>query len=85
MEFYRIWRILAGHKWVLIWLPIIATCVGLGLTYVLPEQYESTALVLAPAALGQPTYPSGSFTPRRMTESAQSTSRSTQRASPVAR
>jgi uncharacterized protein involved in exopolysaccharide biosynthesis len=47
MEFYRIWRILAGHKWVLIWLPIIATGVGLGLTYVLPEQYESTALVLA--------------------------------------
>ena len=46
MEFYRIWRILAGNKWVLIWLPIVATCVGLGLTYVLPEQYESTALVL---------------------------------------
>lgn len=46
MEFYRIWRILAGNKWVLIWLPIIATGVGLGLTYVLPEQYESTALVL---------------------------------------
>src|SRR5712691_934192 len=46
MEFYRIWRILVGYKWVLIWLPIIATCVGLGLTYVLPEQYESTALVL---------------------------------------
>jgi uncharacterized protein involved in exopolysaccharide biosynthesis len=46
MEFYRIWRILAGHKWLLIWLPIVATGVGLGLTYVLPEQYESTALVL---------------------------------------
>ncbi|MFZ3325456.1 MAG: Wzz/FepE/Etk N-terminal domain-containing protein, partial [Methylocella sp.] len=46
MEFYRVWRILAGNKWLLIWLPIIATCVGLGLTYVLPEQYESTALVL---------------------------------------
>ncbi|MBA2585002.1 MAG: hypothetical protein H0U99_00765, partial [Chthoniobacterales bacterium] len=46
MEFYRIWRILAGNIWVLIWLPIVATCVGLGLTYVLPEQYESTALVL---------------------------------------
>lgn len=46
MEFYRIWRILVGNKWVLIWLPFIATCVGLGLTYVLPEQYESTALVL---------------------------------------
>lgn len=46
MEFYRIWRILADNKWMLIWLPIIATCVGLGLTYVLPEQYESTALVL---------------------------------------
>ncbi len=46
MEFYRIWRILAGNKWVLIWLPLVATCVGLGLTYVLPEQYESTALVL---------------------------------------
>jgi uncharacterized protein involved in exopolysaccharide biosynthesis len=46
MEFYRIWLILTGHKWLLIWLPIIATCVGLGMTYVLPEQYESTALVL---------------------------------------
>ena len=46
MEFYRIWRILVAHKGVLIWLPIIATCVGLGLTYVLPQQYESTALVL---------------------------------------
>ena len=46
MEFYRIWRILAGNKWVLIWLPIFATGAGLGLTYVLPEQYESTALVL---------------------------------------
>jgi uncharacterized protein involved in exopolysaccharide biosynthesis len=47
MEFYRIWRILVGHKWVVIWLPIIATCISLGVTYVLPEQYESTALVLA--------------------------------------
>jgi uncharacterized protein involved in exopolysaccharide biosynthesis len=46
MEFYRVWRILAGNKWVLIWLPTVATGVGLGLTYVLPEQYESTALVL---------------------------------------
>jgi uncharacterized protein involved in exopolysaccharide biosynthesis len=46
MEFYRIWRILVSNKWVLIWLPLIATCVGLGMTYVLPEQYESTALVL---------------------------------------
>jgi uncharacterized protein involved in exopolysaccharide biosynthesis len=46
MEFYRTWRILIAHKSVLIWLPIIATCVALGLTYVLPEQYESTALVL---------------------------------------
>ncbi|MGH6838987.1 MAG: GumC family protein [Methylocella sp.] len=46
MEFYRIWRILAGNKWVLIWLPVVATGFGLGLTYVLPEQYESTALVL---------------------------------------
>jgi uncharacterized protein involved in exopolysaccharide biosynthesis len=47
MEFYRIWRILLDHKWVVIGLPIIAACVGLGLAYVLPEQYESTALVLA--------------------------------------
>ncbi|MGH6841033.1 MAG: Wzz/FepE/Etk N-terminal domain-containing protein, partial [Methylocella sp.] len=46
MEFHRIWRILAGNKWVLIWLPIIATVAALGVTYVLPEQYESTALVL---------------------------------------
>ena len=46
MEFYRIWRILLGHKWVVIGLPIVATLVALGLTYVLPEQYESTALVL---------------------------------------
>lgn len=46
MEFYRIWRILVDRKGVLICLPAIATCVGVGLTYVLPEQYESTALVL---------------------------------------
>ena len=46
MEFYSVWRILVGKKWMLIWLPIVATCVGLGLTYVLPEQYESTTLVL---------------------------------------
>jgi uncharacterized protein involved in exopolysaccharide biosynthesis len=46
MEFYRIWRILVGHRRVLIWLPIVATCVGLGLAFVLPEQYVSTALVL---------------------------------------
>jgi uncharacterized protein involved in exopolysaccharide biosynthesis len=46
MEFYRTWRILMAHKWVLIWLPLVATCAGLALTYVLPEQYESSALVL---------------------------------------
>jgi uncharacterized protein involved in exopolysaccharide biosynthesis len=46
MEFHRIWRILIGNKLLLILLPTIATCVGLGLTYILPEQYESTALVL---------------------------------------
>ena len=46
MEFYRIWRILVDNKWVLIWLPVAATCIGVGLTYVLPEQYESTALIL---------------------------------------
>jgi uncharacterized protein involved in exopolysaccharide biosynthesis len=46
MEFYRIWRILVGHKRVLIWLPIVATCVGLGLAFILPEQYVSTALIL---------------------------------------
>ncbi|MGQ0445780.1 MAG: GumC family protein [Beijerinckiaceae bacterium] len=46
MEFHRIWRILADNKWILIWLPIIATVAALGVTYVLPEQYESTALVL---------------------------------------
>jgi len=46
MEFYRIWRILAGHKRVLIWLPLVATSVGLGLAFILPEQYVSTALVL---------------------------------------
>ena len=34
-------------------------------------------LVLAPSALGQPMYPSGSFTPRLIQASAQSTSRST--------
>lgn len=47
MEFYRIWRILVSHKWVVIGLPLIAAFVGLGVTYVLPEQYESVALVLA--------------------------------------
>ena len=46
MEFHRIWRILVGNKLLLILLPTITTCVGLGLTYILPEQYESTALVL---------------------------------------
>jgi uncharacterized protein involved in exopolysaccharide biosynthesis len=46
MEFHSIWRILARRKHLLIWLPLIATCVGLGLTFVLPEQYESTALVI---------------------------------------
>lgn len=46
MEFYQIWRVLVRHKWVILWLPIVAAGVGLGLTYVLPEQYESTALVL---------------------------------------
>jgi uncharacterized protein involved in exopolysaccharide biosynthesis len=46
MEFYRIWRILLGHKRLLIWLPLVATCVGLGLAFILPEQYVSTALVL---------------------------------------
>lgn len=46
MEYYRIWRILVAKKWLLILLPLVATCCGLGLTYVLPEQYESTALVL---------------------------------------
>jgi uncharacterized protein involved in exopolysaccharide biosynthesis len=46
MEFYRTWRILMAHKFVLIALPVIATCVALGLSFLLPEQYESTALVL---------------------------------------
>jgi uncharacterized protein involved in exopolysaccharide biosynthesis len=46
MEFYRIWRILVGNKWLLICLPAFATLVGVALTYVLPEQFESTALVL---------------------------------------
>jgi uncharacterized protein involved in exopolysaccharide biosynthesis len=46
MEFYRIWRILVGYKWILILLPVVATSVGLGLAFVLPEQYTSTALVL---------------------------------------
>jgi len=36
-----------GHKWLVIGLPISATIFGLGLAYVLPEQYESTALILA--------------------------------------
>jgi uncharacterized protein involved in exopolysaccharide biosynthesis len=46
MEFYRIWRILVGYKRILILLPLVATSVGLGLAFVLPEQYTSTALVL---------------------------------------
>jgi uncharacterized protein involved in exopolysaccharide biosynthesis len=46
MEFYRIWRILVDYKRILIWLPIVATCVGLGLAFVLPEQYVSTSLVI---------------------------------------
>jgi len=47
MEFYRMWRILMGHKWLVIGLPVSATIFGLGLAYLLPEQYESTALILA--------------------------------------
>jgi uncharacterized protein involved in exopolysaccharide biosynthesis len=46
MELYRIWRILADHWRLIIWLPIIATLAGLAVSYVLPEVYESTALVL---------------------------------------
>ncbi|MGD9614980.1 MAG: GumC family protein [Alphaproteobacteria bacterium] len=46
MEFYRAWRILMAYKWLLILLPMIATAAGLAISYVLPEQYESTALVL---------------------------------------
>lgn len=46
MEVYRIWRILVGYKGVLIWLPIVATFFGLGLAYLLPEKYASTALVV---------------------------------------
>jgi len=46
MEFYRIWRVLIGYKRTLILLPLIATAVGLGLTYIIPEEYESIALVL---------------------------------------
>lgn len=46
MEFYRIWLILIGNRWLLIWLPIIAGSAGLALSYVLPEQYEATALVI---------------------------------------
>jgi uncharacterized protein involved in exopolysaccharide biosynthesis len=46
MEFYRIWQILISNKWLLIWLPLVAAGFGLGLTYVLPELYEATALVL---------------------------------------
>ncbi|MBV9286532.1 MAG: hypothetical protein JO288_01695 [Hyphomicrobiales bacterium] len=46
MEFYRIWRILLAYKRLLIWLPAAATLAGLGLAYVLPEKYASTALVV---------------------------------------
>jgi uncharacterized protein involved in exopolysaccharide biosynthesis len=46
MEFHGISRILVRRKRLLIWLPLVAMCVGLGLAYVLPEQYESTALVI---------------------------------------
>ena len=44
----------------------------------------SSALVLAPASFGQPMYPSGSFTPRLITASPQSISRSIHLRSPVA-
>lgn len=59
MEFYRIWRIFVGYKRILIWLPLIATCFGLALTYVLPEQYESTVLVLVRPFEGIKFNPSG--------------------------
>ena len=46
MEIYRVWRILMGYKLILFLLPVIATLVGLGLAFVLPEKYASTALVV---------------------------------------
>ncbi len=46
MEIYRLWRILMGYKQILFWLPVVATLVGLGLAFVLPEKYASTALVV---------------------------------------
>jgi uncharacterized protein involved in exopolysaccharide biosynthesis len=46
MEFYRTWGILLAHRWILVWLPLAASCAALALSFLLPEQYESTALVL---------------------------------------
>ncbi len=46
MEYYRFWRILVARKWLLIFLPIIAAGAGLATSYLLPQQYESAALVL---------------------------------------
>lgn len=46
MDYRRIWRILVSYKQLLILLPLVATIVATALTYVLPEQFESTALVV---------------------------------------
>jgi uncharacterized protein involved in exopolysaccharide biosynthesis len=46
MEYYRAWRILVSRKWLLIFLPIVAAGAGLATSYLLPQQYGATALVL---------------------------------------
>jgi uncharacterized protein involved in exopolysaccharide biosynthesis len=46
MEYYRVWRILVSRKWLLIFLPLLAAGAGLTTSYLLPQQYESAALVL---------------------------------------
>ena len=46
MELKKFWQIILGHKWSLILFVLVATSSAVGLTYALPELYESTALVL---------------------------------------
>ncbi|MFT4583120.1 MAG: hypothetical protein ACI915_001780 [Gammaproteobacteria bacterium] len=46
LEIYRIWRILTAYKFIILVITLVSTVVALATTYVLPEVYEASALVL---------------------------------------
>ena len=46
MELLRIWRIILGHRVMIIVMTLFATVSGVLLTYCLPQKYEATAIVL---------------------------------------